>query len=563
MPSCLLGLLLLLLLALTRLAVSSPPAESPSAAEEFVMTKVQAGENADLCHISNNELRSAFLQTLLTETPITGNAAKSGIRIRHATVTGQLNLANSDIIHALTLEECVFKDGVDFSNTSFRQALVLTGCTFCNSAIFSLMKAESRAVFDDTTFRGPVSFDHATFAYDLSMDRTTFTHQSETVWLNYIRVAANLLMSNAYFNAGANFSDANVSKGILMSGTRFNNPGSAADFHRLTVEEDFQLEGVMFAGKADFSFMDLHGSLDLSRTQFRNQDVDIDFRAANVGADLRLHRAIFEGKALFKHAKIVGELDLSKVQFNSAETSADFTGISVSGMANLAGTRIAGPVILENAAFQRVDITKVSWFKSRDSIKVVGMTFHDTIAGNSPSEALQATRNFVSHIEYNPSIYENIEADFRKHGEPAEADQIFIDGKDRERNEVFWDKNGVFFKQPHFLNWAGSFSLRWLIGYGRIPALALGWSAAFILLGWFVFRKADNMEPKAPAAANHKYNALLYSLDVFAPIVDLKADSMWAPKSDKRCIWIYFVIHRLAGFLLVPIGIAAVTGIVK
>jgi hypothetical protein len=121
----------------------------------------------------------------------------------------------------------------------------------------------------------------------------------------------------------------------------------------------------------------------------------------------------------------------------------------------------------------------------------------------------------------------------------------------------------VFFKQPHFLNWAGSFSLRWLIGYGRIPALALGWSAAFILLGWFVFRKADNMEPKAPEAANHKYNALLYSLDVFAPIVDLKADSVWAPKSDKRCIWIYFVIHRLAGFLLVPIGIAAVTGIVK
>jgi hypothetical protein len=562
MPSRLLTLLLLLLLGPTRLTLATPPDGSPSAAEEFVMTKVRAGENADLSLMQDNELRSDFLENLLIETPLTGNAAKSGIQIRNAIVTGQLNLANSNIIYALTLQDCVFKDGVDFSNALFRQALVLTGCTFCNSAIFSLMKAESRAVFDDTTFHGPVSFDHATFAYDLSMDRTTFSHRYETVWLNFIRVTDNVLMLNATFNAGANFSDGDISKEIVMSGARFTNPDSVADFHRLTVAGDLQLERAMFAGKADFSFVNLRGSLGLSWAQFRNQNVNINFGTANVGGDLRLYSAIFEGKALFKHAKIVGELDLSEVQFYNAQSAADFTGISVSGLANLAWARIAGRVILENAAFQRLDMTHVTWAGSPDSVRVVGMTF-DTIAGDSPDEAFGAIRNLVSHIKYNPSIYANLEADFKRNGEPEKADQIFIEGKDREKNEVFWDKNEVFFKQPHFWNWAGSLILGSLVGYGRVPAYALIWSVPFIALGSLVFFRTDNMQPKVPEAGNYKYSPLLYSLDVFAPFIDLKADSMWTPKSNRRWIWFYFVIHRLAGFLLIPIGIAAVTGIVK
>ena len=71
------------------------------------------------------------------------------------------------------------------------------------------------------------------------------------------------------------------------------------------------------------------------------------------------------------------------------------------------------------------------------------------------------------------------------------------------------------------------------------------------------------MEPQQSEAGSHRYSAFLYSLDVFAPIIDLKAKSRWVPKSHKGAIWVYFVIHTIAGLLLVPIGLAAVTGILK
>ena len=141
-------------------------------------------------------------------------------------------------------------------------------------------------------------------------------------------------------------------------------------------------------------------------------------------------------------------------------------------------------------------------------------------------------------------------------GELGKANEVFIEGKRREREEVLLKKN-------NFLGWTGSLLLDCLVGYGRIPAFALVWLTFFVILGSFVFRE-DRMEPQQSETSNHRYNAFLYSLDVFAPIVDFKAKSRWVPKPHKPRLWFYFVIHTIAGsLLLVPIGLAAVTGVFK
>ena len=60
-----------------------------------------------------------------------------------------------------------------------------------------------------------------------------------------------------------------------------------------------------------------------------------------------------------------------------------------------------------------------------------------------------------------------------------------------------------------------------------------------------------------------RYNPIWYSFDLFAPIIDLEAASVWAPRPDKVGMWFYLRIHRLLGWILVPIAILAITGLLQ
>jgi hypothetical protein len=54
-----------------------------------------------------------------------------------------------------------------------------------------------------------------------------------------------------------------------------------------------------------------------------------------------------------------------------------------------------------------------------------------------------------------------------------------------------------------------------------------------------------------------------FSLDLFLPIANLQVANLWVPKKDRRFARNYVHIHKILGALLVPIGLAAVTGIIK
>jgi len=69
------------------------------------------------------------------------------------------------------------------------------------------------------------------------------------------------------------------------------------------------------------------------------------------------------------------------------------------------------------------------------------------------------------------------------------------------------------------------------------------------------------MEPKAenPAA----YSPLWYSLELFLPVVDLGMAKEWRPESSAGWRVVYARFHQLAGWVLVPVALAAVTGAFK
>lgn len=177
-----------------------------------------------------------------------------------------------------------------------------------------------------------------------------------------------------------------------------------------------------------------------------------------------------------------------------------------------------------------------------------------------------------ANTPYSFDIYDNLENYFRRAGASGLADEVFIAGKRRERKEVM-----DWWSPSRFFSWI----LDLTVGYGRHPSYALFISLVFILFGCWVFRRermvpenykeerdADGnlLEPMAGKPASqgkHPYHPLWFSLDVFLPIIDLWADKYWMPRRADKWRWVYMVAHKFSGWVLVPIGLAAFSGIIK
>ena len=114
----------------------------------------------------------------------------------------------------------------------------------------------------------------------------------------------------------------------------------------------------------------------------------------------------------------------------------------------------------------------------------------------------------------------------------------------------------------HGLSWVGSYLLDWLVGYGRRPWQAGIPCAALIALGCVLF-SPKKMEPQKPDDAPRVYSRFWYSLGLFLPFVDLQADKVWKPKADQTFLRNYMRVHIMLGWILVPLVLAALTGLIK
>jgi len=56
------------------------------------------------------------------------------------------------------------------------------------------------------------------------------------------------------------------------------------------------------------------------------------------------------------------------------------------------------------------------------------------------------------------------------------------------------------------------------------------------------------------------YSRFWYSLELFLPVVDLGVAKSWRPKNENRHLLAYARIHQLAGWVLIPVALAALTG---
>jgi hypothetical protein len=151
------------------------------------------------------------------------------------------------------------------------------------------------------------------------------------------------------------------------------------------------------------------------------------------------------------------------------------------------------------------------------------------------------------------------------------ANETFIKGKRREYISNWWNP----------VNWLVLIFWDGLAGYGRKPGRTFGLSILIIFIGayffdprfleiksikkwkWFSDISLLNNERFINLLKEknfYKYISLRFilSLDRFLPGVNLGLAKSWEPDNIEYKIWLYWHIHKILGWILIPIGLAAI-----
>ncbi|MBW4593844.1 MAG: hypothetical protein KME46_13250 [Brasilonema angustatum HA4187-MV1] len=225
-----------------------------------------------------------------------------------------------------------------------------------------------------------------------------------------------------------------------------------------------------------------------------------------------------------------------------------------------------------------------SW-PGEDSLHLNGFTYN-TISDSSPPDSKQRLKwlRLQPKEEFALQPYEHLAGVLRNNGDEDAAIKILI-GKQHDRLD-YGDLKGWKLFWNRFLGKT--------IAYGYRPERALWYSLAVVFLGTLLFWRGyeaglispvsnfapfDESKPNSQVSENYPvFNPLLYSVDVFLPVVDFHQESHWLPNSKKRSDKIlpfpfktrsdiilhwYFWLHILLGWVFTSLWIAGFTGLIR
>jgi Pentapeptide repeats (9 copies) len=371
--------------------------------------------------------------------------------------------------------------------------------------------------------------------------------------------------SGCHFHKALRLNQSVFGRFVEFNDAQFDGPVEAKGAHFM--------DGAYFKqirSKSSVSF-NANASGDMERTIFESE---ASFDDARVELNFEAQRALFKGDTEISGAKFASNLLLNGTEF---EGRVWFNDSSVSNNFEVKGMKIKGSLEMRSASFGVLTISDdMKWPNSPDQISISGMTYgRISYAEKSGLEPWQQdpeleTWNYLrarfAAFPFNVDNYERLAEFFRKQGRPELADDVFIEQKTQERKRVFWkgmlSRGGVLSRLENAIRWTWSWTLRLLVGYGRQPWLAIAACAVIIVIGCFVF-SPHRMELQKPMDPPRVYNSFWYSLNLFLPVVDLQAKDVWKPKSQFVFARNYLRVHVLLGWILVPIILAALSGLIK
>ena len=570
------------------------PTSNPIA-EAFTRRRIISGYSVDLAHAfqraEDRVLSSSFLDTLILELIEKNVFPREGVSILNARFAGPLRLVNLSIPFDLMLVQCEFKESVNFSRTTFQGSLILSYSKFRNS--FSMVSSK---IGGDLFFRGSVFESTVDLAFTetvqmLELDGAVFKGRSLTN-LNSLKVGRSLTMRRAEFNGPVNLGSSTILGQMDGSDTRFFGDSMTVSFNGISVKRGIFLKRAIFKGNLDFISAECGVQFEADSMQCVLSNSIAVFGGMKVQNSMDIDYAVFKGEANFTFVTIGNAFYARGVTFSSVMKRTSFNSIKVnggmllngsnflggvtfghaiigsslelnnttfSGFANFTSANVAGDFLLDNSvfAYEKTDFSNVRISGTVQlintkfyGIPILGGMNYDKLLITDGRESWSEFLKLVQRAPFHTGNYKNLEVYLNRIGESEFADEVFIAQKNRESiDKTFgpqmWDK-----------------ILDFLVGYGRKPERAIYWSLVFIFTGAWVFRR-DKMICRNKEDIVPQYNPVLYSIEIFLPFLNLFSADAWIPKPNEKWTWMYLRVHRFIGWILVPLGLASLTGLLK
>jgi uncharacterized protein YjbI with pentapeptide repeats len=533
--------------------------------EALYPIRIQADEPLHL-HPPVNFLSAGSLALILKQS----NSSQQ-IQISGAEIVGPLDLQRAEVSAEVVLEGCVFQGPVTLDNSWFHHALVCKSCLFRDAVSGNFAKIDADLDLSGSSFFTGVNLSGAKIADDLVLRGAHF-QGSEPLDLSKVVVGSNLDAREVTFGTGANWNHLQV-KGLLrLSQARFTDAG----LESIQIGEDVVAAHTVIEGSLLMSYAEARGIYFTNCTIGR----DVSIPAATIHRHLSFQNSTVLGRLIANQAQIAYDLDLREASINGGQPSPspdstpvnqqrptqvsqqrptqptlptlELTRLKADGITRLNGAKIQGVISMPEAELQILSVDDLHQSPSNGHTVLLTRTVvHEFEIPDRVEKTANVVRAFLDQAVYDPGIYNQFDSFLRTQGDYDDADSVFVRSQIRNRDEN--------------LNHDWVASLRsWLwfafTGYGRLVWLSIVWSAGVVIIGTIVFWNRANMALREEKLQNLDYNPFWFSLDVFAPIIDLEAARIWEPRPEKHWLWNYLRIQRILGWILVPLALVAITG---
>jgi hypothetical protein len=414
-------------------------------------------------------------------------------------------------------------EGVLISNAVIRGKLTLAGA-----------EISFPVWLDNCQFTDDVDFSWSHFARSLSLRRSIFEKAAD---LDHVHVEGDLVIREAQFKEAPDFSGAMVGDELSANGAHFLSMDDFADFGSIQAAQGVTFFDATFPRGVTFEHLKAPFLL-LGRSP----------------ADLQTEPNLSTQKLNIGHSTIHGELRINNLDICTLIAN----DLTVEGTATISNSEIMNALDLRQSRFSSLVVENMTWPANAGYRQLAGINFQYIAPStedrsNLRDEDWKKLLVVVEQSAYNSSAYQVLEAALRKEGHNELADSVF-----NEMNEGAAHVAGLGRQ-----SWAKDLLLHYLIGYGRQPQYAFYWWIPVILLGWVVFARRSDVEARDLKDKERVYDSFWYSLDLFLPLTRLDAADVWMPRQDCWPRRYYARVHATLGWILVPIALAAVTGLIS
>lgn len=375
----------------------------------------------------------------------------------------------------------------------------------------------------------------------------------DAVDLRNAEIACDTRLTRCRFEDEVNFSQCVFASGFLVEGCTF---ASAVNCVGLKVARDISLQKAVFHGVANFDQLQIAGLLQAGEVSFLSSSVSANFTALKAAGSVTFTNATFAGPFHFQFSHVVDNLKFDGARFTNQLALVSFEAVKVDGSASFEAVDFHGYISFKDAQFNSLNLTKAKWpnHPFGEWLWFNGMTYQRISAGSendSWSHLLQLLDKAAHGTAYSIDIYTGLQSFYRREGYPGQANEFFFAQKRRERDEVL-----------HGTEKFWSLFLDKFVGYGRSPLRALFWSSLIVAYGVSVFRP-ERMEQRSKEIKTGPFSPFWYSMDMFLPLIKLHDAEHWVPKAEARYARFWGRIHTVLGWALIPIAVAAWTGMLE